>query len=1654
MEDGFSLSFDTQEVQTNTDLLSFDTQSSPTVGIQDTLTAQERAIKYDYALGKEYNSPGKQALFTSITSGTEDYERYKVSLDESLKLQQARLDIVDRFISDNSSKGIKPSQDDVNKIMSLGSQDVINTLSNPDTIMEKLYARRVLNDTTTLSEDKGVLSDALSENQEVVDSAFDIGEFIIAKKEAFQRILEHKSQEYNELNGWGKASSVVASAFVPFYSSVMSVDAIKEAPTTSYFKGTNIEEQMAYLWSLPLDEARFTLKQTVDSIWKESPVDAVAFAQAALSYSSSDKFIDNLFDVLDLATAAGGIASAVSKSSSALKSSTTGPQAINLGKGITVPPKGPKGGNGLKQISDNKTERLVNGIKRITSAASKQRLATAEELAEASGNFDKGSEIIIYKKTSQNVEAPQVFKNDPSFIDYTELARANSEGTLSSLKNEIPTLFNLDKVIGTTTGASISAERARRIQNVLETQATRLTEALNPDNLVRVDRLSDEVVDDNWSTIKNKINTLYDRLDDSVLDVVHVPADETLGNVDKVNVLFGTIEGTAFTSKAEAVNFADNVAKLLNYEVVPAGENFLVKVAHVIDETSPDISKGLFIPTKHETPKGFLNTFLSLLRSSNDLNSADMSTERLLTVIGSTKLTQLVKESANQIGKLPKADLKNLGSFLSKQRDYIDPTTKARGRFSQNLMEFEKHWFKQFNSLPTEKQTEAYFRYTQLSDFDWYSRNISIYRDKARLGIQHFNFPHVSDSLNIEGKLIDEIPWGSKEKAGILYLGDGKIAPKYYRKEFTSRQKIVDDLADKGSYRIIQLTHIGQQDLRNGSSFYNVPTNGSIEFLIVPDTAVKQGPLPLKQIPYRPGGHVEVEGGFFIRQPDVVQSVRNGQVDDSVYYGDKNIFHVASKKDGELFTKRFNTARQMLLNKTNPSIVEQFVKENLPISYNSFMKLFRSSKNKEGILDPKVPVYLTAKNETVDSAIKLSDIYPNFRSIKDSEYNLYATVNQTYASTKSDELYSITSKDMKHNNSSVMFKLGVSDKVDPFTVLDNSVNSLMNGVYIEDLKIKAANQFVREFSRVLETPLDEMLRNPFKHVLNPKFKQGVRDREVISAAKNFRRTLLQLMNVKSDFQKSIEYYKNKLATSVIGEKAKDITPDWLLHTLDDPVKYIRSIAFHSKMGFWNVNQLFVQANTLTHINSIAGPVKGGIAMEAALMQRFARFTDNPKVLDKLASLAQGWTKEEFLESYEALRKVGWDRIGGEVSAVDDFLDPKVVQGTIGRTLDNSLVLFRESERYIRMTAWNAAYKEWKANNKYTKLSKDADIKSILQRADNLSVNMTSASNAAWQKGVLSIPTQFWSYQARLMEQVLGKRLTAGEKGRLLLGYSIMYGVPTGVGGTTVGALWPVQEEVRKGLMDRGIDYDNNLATKLLFDGIPSVMLEGITGTKWDIPSRYGPSGNSMIKDLLRGDKTFLEALGGVSGSSIAHYMSTSEPFFKALASTMYEDKYPLKMSDVTEFFKGISTVNNISKAYYAIAYGQYVSKNQTVLDEVSASQGIFMALTGLQPQEVSDAYLKVESMKDLQEHQKGAATRAIKNYRLGFKSTDDEERLEYFKRASMELIGGMFTPQEKTKVLSQALKGYESLVEKVAKEFDTLTPERLNTLMNKIDRKQ
>jgi hypothetical protein len=124
--------------------------------------------------------------------------------------------------------------------------------------------------------------------------------------------------------------------------------------------------------------------------------------------------------------------------------------------------------------------------------------------------------------------------------------------------------------------------------------------------------------------------------------------------------------------------------------------------------------------------------------------------------------------------------------------------------------------------------------------------------------------------------------------------------------------------------------------------------------------------------------------------------------------------------------------------------------------------------------------------------------------------------------------------------------------------------------------------------------------------------------------------------------------------------------------------------------------------------------------------------------------------------------------------------------TSNHFLNAGTLFFREGEKSTRLGAWHTAFREFREANPTGPISKD-DIGKILQRADLLTVNMSRASNSMLHTGVMSLTTQFLTYQIRLAELFMGSRLgaTTGERTlarlRLMTFYSALYGAPSAIG---------------------------------------------------------------------------------------------------------------------------------------------------------------------------------------------------------------------------------------------------------------------------------
>ena len=601
--------------------------------------------------------------------------------------------------------------------------------------------------------------------------------------------------------------------------------------------------------------------------------------------------------------------------------------------------------------------------------------------------------------------------------------------------------------------------------------------------------------------------------------------------------------------------------------------------------------------------------------------------------------------------------------------------------------------------------------------------------------------------------------------------------------------------------------------------------------------------------------------------------------------------------------------------------------------------------------------------------------------------------------------------------------------------INQAVTELTRSRNLEDLKISAMERYIREFGDVIDRSPEEIASDPLDALHNADFVRNHPDNSKIVAAKNARRSLLNFLGTRSPIRESIDQTLLKLVDftyDTLGQKATDKIAGWDLTSFNDPFKYARTVAFHSKLGLFNPLQLVLQAQSMTHVIGVAGPVNGFQGSAAAILAQFARMTKKSNIIDHFGTMSTkfGWKKEEFLEAHKEFRSSGLFRIEGEVAQLDDVIDPSMFKSKIGTFFDKGTIFFREGERMVRTAAYFTAYREWRKANP-TKALDNIARQGIMTRTSDLFVNMTRASNAGVQQGVFSLPTQFLSFQVRLMEQMLGKRLTPREKMRAITTYSVMYGLPIGTLGITLGGVAPVYEDVRKAALERGLDVDNQ-ATELFFSGLPQFMLKVATGENVNFAQRFGPGGLGAFEEALFGEKGVIEIMFGASGSITNSMLNHALPFFGSLADVTSgeQGQLPVLVSDFMDLTAEISSVNNVTKALYALNSGKYVTRNEIPVDDVNTVQAMLLAI-GLTPTEISDAFLKIGSLKDLTAHQEPMRKGFIKYTRKAWQAESIEEADAFFKKAKVYYETGGFTPMDKVRMIKDAVRGHTHLVPKV-----------------------
>lgn len=845
-------------------------------------------------------------------------------------------------------------------------------------------------------------------------------------------------------------------------------------------------------------------------------------------------------------------------------------------------------------------------------------------------------------------------------------------------------------------------------------------------------------------------------------------------------------------------------------------------------------------------------------------------------------------------------------------------------------------------------------------------------------------------------------------------------------------------------------------------------TGGEVRYIDIPASEAsnyKVNPTVKKNAK----GKGRVVGGEYRIPKDVEANARRPAVRTqgetrNIYEGDKAIFGATSEAEAKKYSVAMEKARVML-NNDAPEL-DDFVNNNLPFSPREFRTLFEDVVHPDGTtrkaeFDKNQKFVWTASGQgvndvAVDGVKKLRDTLPNFEDTVDSSYNLFRNINKKYAGERNQSLWRPI--ETQSDEGKPLITLGNAPLLDPMTTINDSLSNVIRGRYFDDVKIKHVEQFVQEFRDVLKNTPEQMKNDPVSVLHKPQWDDAnASNSRRIEAAKNFRRATLRLIGTDTTDTKFMKIGVEKLISQIYdfkGQNASDFTAYHLMPKMTDPFRYVRAMAFHLKLGLFNPVQVFVQGQTFAHILALS-PKHAPSATAASSLMRMLSLTDDDKIIRHYAKMAtkSGWTEDEFIESFTEMKRTGMYNVEGEHSWKNDMVNMNLVQTKGGKVLDMGTFFFKETERAIRMTAWNAAFKEWRSKN--TGRFDNRARALVVTRANDMTVNMTRASNASWNEGLLSVPTQFFSYQLRLMDQLLGKRLTTAEKARVAMVYSAMYGVPTAAG-AYLGVV-PIKEMIDKYAMENGVNLSDNVFSQMVTEGLPATLMQMVSGEEYNVASRYGPGGLTIIKDIMRGDSSLTDLVFGASGSILGDVLSNGDPILRGIMDVFKEDGYPLMAQDFIDATQNISSVNNAMRVYYAMNVGKWYSRNGVYMDDIGGWEALFMGMTGLSPKEMSDSFLKIESLTDTKNEKNAAKKEIVKNIQRALRAEGPEESEQFFTAARALLVAGGFMPNEYAQIMKEASMP-QSLIDSVNVQFiekapmdqkDSRTQDYLNSKLQK-----
>lgn len=1639
------VSIATPEVEQTPEPIAIATPESPVPAQVDGDIAARRAGKMSVAvpeLNKDY-----QAIYGEIAAGRELQLRQEAAYLKDLNTRTKQQQAINMVAGQEGRRLTLPEAMYIKEVARM-------KLANPDTVVEEGFAQKFFDSlrTQASNDPDSWLAESFKINPEQTNAAFEVGTDLKTKKEAFQTLHEKAQAALHNQSIGGFGVDLLKQAF-PGYNEVKLRGLVNGTSSLDGLLGTNLDKQTSDLYFDPKGIEKATA--IVDKLIQDNPSVAVTFTSALLGQSYSEKLWNNAFTAVD---------------------------AIGVGQGV----KGAIGiAKGLKTAGQAKTL-----IKDVVQASSE--ISTRAGIEETAGNVTEAAvqqateQFIKSAKGSDGAISEAVARLQSAFNPTIEAIKENKRGLSQELVNRLVDEYTVSRdkfITAVTTQMTVERlpavfavqENVRKIKDGLAAKFGGLKDSIL-DIKIRKGELNDYYADfylgKSDATIFSSEGVAKAFAKDNLVDganIVEIQGPPNAKYVSKttwkgsegekvVQDLKETYQGKGKDQTVyqkikidgkERFVPKDEVTTETRPVLTQKGAGYYIVATKPLNETDSIIRDALIATNMTKTDgSSLLNTmggWLGSARTPEEILSMAQNVNRKVAAYGPSNFMEVIKESSKNIKALKSFAL----PFTSKRQKFKDwervmaASERETGMPSfRDPQEFSDLFQRIHQRAPDEQEIAAAFDYKRKAEMLDTFDKMQEFKNKHREGAMHYKISvstSEGETEKIAGKAktieVNAVPLkGLPPEDGESVLAiRGKMGQEGATTTRHGVFKSMKEEIENGKAIVLRLTDPHEYPFRN---FFNEVRPQRFKYVVMRRSEVPVEETLLRWEEMKGVGFPKIDYDHYVSQAIIKRDPTSGFHN---YEGDRHIAAFNVRAMAKDWADRLEGIRLNLANKNFQGAKDFYAAHNPGVEWKQIEKWFYGSvengKPIEPVLSIDEPIRHIPYNKTIhemDRELENVRYKGTFRNGTQASFGRYfdnrPNPNEILAfgntGTRDNPLYNIVPT--KH--------------IDPVTSINRALVRAANDQFLNDYKTFSVEHWIQEAKKFLNANDVELANSPDYYFHNPPWKAVAGDDfKMVEALKASRFQIKQFLGVQDSMTSFVHELAQRYTDLMYTKGMKPLALDAALPALRDPFEFIRKVTFHAKLGIFALPQLIVQMQTFANIYGIAGASFAAPATKGAFFHMLSRINKSPEVLSHLDEMASkfhlpgtnGFKRGQLLEATDLMNRTGFQNVAGEHVFRDNLLHMNLMAGKGEGFLDAGAFFFREGERYSRIGAWYTSYLEARAAKPVGAFTEE-EVRNILQRADLLSTNMSRASASTLHKGILSIPTQFLSYQLRLSELFFGKRLTDLERTRLMGTYAALYGVP-GVFGLTG---LPLGDMLRQTAIEHGYNVGEDYAQSLFAEGIPAFMAAYATGNWYNVGERFAPQGFEFLTQAFRQDKGFMDIVGGASYSTWSSGFKSMNGFYNAMASFYREDgaKFPLKLDDLIDPFKEIYAVNSAFRLAAAINTGKWISKNEGYLTDVSRSNAIFMTLSGLAPQSTADIIPKTLTMKEEKEmHQEGLKN-FIKEVRRGLDADaagNHEQAKDYYTRANAHLVLSGYPRERVGQALQSAFKDWESIVNRI-----------------------